>query len=865
MSLISDDRNRPTTLMALFLVCALAILTVPAMAQTDNDSCLGCHDDGDLEAEDGRNVGVRAAHYSGSVHADVACIDCHSQDGDYDDIPHFDRYQRVACADCHEDAVDSSQENFHFQARHAGNQQAPDCVACHATAGDPHRLHGLDKSVAEESCRNCHSAETDLYDKGVHATEPGDVDGQPGCITCHQSHGPGLPPSAGAVNHLCESCHGGTMGDVQRGGHVNLGGQGDGALNCASCHDVHETHKPHMSDRVIQTCNECHAEEQAQFAGSVHAELLADGDMTCLSCHSTHKDEEAVGRFDGGCGSCHEDVEETYRSSVHRFGRLHGNEGAATCADCHEGHHVLAADDPAASIHPVNIPHTCGNCHGEETLVAGNYVRLPITLASYEESVHGKADKMTVHAATCTDCHGVHDLQHAQNAESTINHFNLSQTCGECHAEVAEEYHHSIHGQALALGIADAPTCNDCHDEHLIRGAHDPDAATEPSHIARQLCGNCHTDPDMASKYGITQGVVESYLDSYHGWAVGRGGNLVATCTDCHTTHDIRSPLDPASSIHPENVTSTCGNCHQRSNETFARSYTHASALMARGPQDYAKIIYVALIAFVLGGMAIHNLIVWRFEIRQHRERRRRENYTMRWEKVERVQHLFLLTTFIGLSITGFALRNPDVWWATLIGLGGHEVIRATLHRALAVILTVASFYHMFWLMFARRGRMNLRTIVPMGSDFVEFIQNMGFHLGLRKERPNFHRFDYTQKAEYWAVIWGTIVMALTGLVLWFPDVITSWLPAWTVRVASVVHYYEAILAVSAIVIWHFFYVIFMPSEYPMSTIWLDGRMPSHEWKTMHPAEYAEKGDAHIASPRRAVPHGHSNPEIESD
>jgi len=77
-------------------------------------------------------------------------------------------------------------------------------------------------------------------------------------------------------------------------------------------------------------------------------------------------------------------------------------------------------------------------------------------------------------------------------------------------------------------------------------------------------------------------------------------------------------------------------------------------------------------------------------------------------------------------------------------------------------------------------------------------------------------------------------VMAFTGFALWFPTVATSWMPSWIVRVSEVVHFYEAILAVSAIVIWHFFYVLFMPSEYPMSTVWLNGRMPEHEWKKMH-------------------------------
>ncbi|HXV13684.1 MAG TPA: hypothetical protein VEC56_05720, partial [Candidatus Krumholzibacteria bacterium] len=92
----------------------------------------------------------------------------------------------------------------------------------------------------------------------------------------------------------------------------------------------------------------------------------------------------------------------------------------------------------------------------------------------------------------------------------------------------------------------------------------------------------------------------------------------------------------------------------------------------------------------------------------------------------------------------------------------------------------------------------------------------------------------------------GTWIMALTGLILWYPVVATNFFPVWIVRVAEVVHFYEAILAVSAIVIWHFFFVIFLPAVYPMSTTWIDGRMPEKEWKEFHagaPAERGEDGD----------------------
>ncbi len=838
-------RFKSVTVLFVLGLCVAASL---ATAQTDNETCLMCHSDADLKTAGGQKVTVDPQHFGASVHAGLGCVDCHTQAGNYDDAPHYQRYTPVNCAECHEDAVKSHAENFHHRARVAGNSKAPTCASCHGVGGDPHRLHPLDSRTAEESCRTCHAAEAKIYDTGVHAEKVAGGRERAGCITCHQSHGPGLPPAAGAVNQLCEKCHAGAMAAVQRGGHMALGEQMTQALNCASCHDSHGTHKPHLSPRVAQACVTCHAKEHQAFAGSVHEKLLASGEMHCLSCHSTHKEAEEVANFDGGCGTCHAEVEEIYRSSVHRFGRLRGSEGAATCADCHRGHDVLASANEASPTHPKNIPGMCGTCHGKDAVITSDFVRLPITLPNYLNSVHGHGWENGKKTAVCTDCHGTHDLQTAQDPESHINRFKIAQTCGQCHTKVAEEYANSIHGKAVQVGIAESPTCTDCHDEHLVSAVHGADARTRPENIARKLCGTCHLNPDMVSKFGITAGVVESYLDSYHGWAIGREGSLVASCIDCHNTHEIRAPQDPLSSVNPDRVTVTCARCHTRANETFARSYTHASALGARGPHGWAKLIYIVLLAVVLGGMALHNLIIARFELIKHRVKRRREPYIQRWQRVERVQHLFLLTSFFGLAITGFALRAHNVWWVDLIGLGD-EGLRANLHRALAVIMTGAAMFHLGWLIVTRRGRGAIAAMAPGLHDFAHFGRNMAFHLGFTAERPAFRRFDYTQKAEYWAVIWGTIVMALTGLVLWFPELATNWAPAWVVRVAEVVHFYEAILAVAAIFIWHFFYVIFMPAEYPVSTVWLDGRMPAHDWKEFHKGEFEAEGETAIQDP----------------
>ena len=818
-------------------------------AQTSTEACLACHADPDLSSADGRKMTVAPDLFSASVHGGLDCADCHSAGGNFEDVPHFDKYTAVDCSQCHDVEAKSYATNFHAAARERGNARAPSCSDCHGENGNAHAMRALSPRIAEDACRRCHKTEAASYDGGVHAKAAAEGKASPGCVSCHSSHGPGLPPSAGAVNELCESCHKGAMADVARGGHALIGEELARVVNCASCHDVHGTHKPEMSARVSQACVNCHAKQTEEFKGSVHEGLFEAGEMSCLSCHSTHKNEKEAMEFDAGCGACHKDVEEIYRRSVHRLGRLRGDTAAATCGDCHKGHHVLAAADTTSGTNPRNIPPMCGSCHGENAVITSDFVRLPISLPNYLASVHGKGWKEGKRTAVCTDCHGTHDLQNAQHGESSINRFRLADTCAKCHGEVAAEYHRSIHGIALALGLEDSPTCTSCHDEHLIRQHDDPEARVGAEHRARELCGDCHTDRALIAKYGIPAGVVESYLDTYHGWAIARGSGIVASCTDCHNVHEIRARQDPASSIHPANVTETCGRCHPKSNPTFAQSYSHAGALKARGYHGIAKLVYLFLIGIVLGGMALHNFIVARYEMAKYLRHREAEPYVVRWSSAERMQHLVLLSSFIALAITGFALRFPTAWWVDLVGLGGRETVRANLHRSFAVILTVVSVYHIVWVLVARRGRFALRSMAPRGSDLVEALQNMAFHLGWRKERPAFGAYDYTQKAEYWALVWGTWVMALTGFILWIPTLATNWLPAWTVRVAEVVHFYEAILAVSAIVIWHFFYVIFMPSEYPMSTIWLNGRMSAKEWKETHRREYLETGDDAVVDP----------------
>jgi len=824
---------------AIFSLMLISATRAPAMT---NEECLVCHEDQTLTTSTGKSAAVSPAAFASSVHKELSCSDCHSQPANYDDAPHFKNYEKVNCASCHDAAGKSFVGSFHGKALATGSAKAPDCAACHAAGGNPHQIEPLNLRTAENACRRCHDGETGRYDGSVHAVAAKAGKPSPGCVSCHATHSAALPPSTGAVNKLCESCHSGAMKQVETGAHREAIASG-GVMSCSSCHDVHATHKPHLDQGVISACNECHAGYRDQFVGTVHQPLLEQGKMNCLSCHRTHQVTDAGEKESFGCGACHTEVEATYRTSVHRMARLHGNRTAATCADCHTGHHVKAINDTASLVYRDRIPQTCGKCHGNTSVVTSDFVRLPISLPSYTASVHGKPDEKGSPPAVCTDCHGTHNLQGASEPTSSIAKVNLATTCGTCHQVASEEYVSSIHGRAVALGIKDSPSCTDCHDEHLILNIKDPDATTNPSHLAQQTCGKCHSDPAMAARYGLPTEVIESYEDSYHGWAIKRGGKAVAVCVDCHMIHNIRTAMDPASSINKANVVNTCGRCHENSNAQFAASYSH---ILARGKlmvHDYIKIIYIWLIALVLGGMFLHNLLIYIHAMKEARRKHMGEAAVVRMTVSEIWQHIILAVSFIGLGVTGFALRFPESWWAKLLVAAGlTEDLRKLTHRGLAAALVLASIYHVFYVLFTKRGRMLIWALIPKFTDIGEVIGNLFYYAGFKKHPPRFGMYDYTAKAEYWALIWGTVVMGVTGMVLWFPAIATSWAPGWLVRVCETIHFWEAILAVSAIVIWHFFFVIFLPKEYPMSWTWITGRMSKHEWNEMHPRAAEETG-----------------------
>jgi formate dehydrogenase gamma subunit len=205
----------------------------------------------------------------------------------------------------------------------------------------------------------------------------------------------------------------------------------------------------------------------------------------------------------------------------------------------------------------------------------------------------------------------------------------------------------------------------------------------------------------------------------------------------------------------------------------------------------------------------------------------------------ERLQHAALAISFIALVLTGFMLHYPDAWWVAAIRSVSSQafVARALLHRFAGVILIVAGLWHAGYLGLTAKGRRLFMDLLPRWQDVTDPWRVLCYNLGFAPAKPKFGRFSYVEKAEYWALIWGTLLMGVTGVILWFDNTSMGLLTKLGFDIARIVHFYEAILATLAILVWHFYFVIFNPDVYPMNLAWLTGRVSEHEMHEDHPLE----------------------------
>jgi formate dehydrogenase gamma subunit len=639
----------------------------------------------------------------------------------------------------------------------------------------------------------------------------------------------------------CLSCHGEAGMKSDKGKSLSIdparhAASVHGILGCTDCHATIKEY-PHPAKIPKVQCSTCHADEASHVPNSVHGAL----DVTCLSCHGDpHEVAAAAQTAPAKCAQCHADEVKEFRQSIHGQAAAAGDPDAPNCVSCHGSvHEIEASSDGASRVAKKNLPDTCASCHSNPQFLSRHKIAFAHPVELYKQSVHGRAvvDGDGA-AATCSDCHGSHGILPSRDARSKVNHWNIATTCGQCHSEISKTYLESVHGQAMKAGVSAAPVCSDCHGEHLILAPKEQGSLVNAARVSMVTCGRCHSDERLALRYNLPTDRVPSYADSYHGLALRGGSQIVANCASCHGVHNIFRSTDPRSTVNAANLPKTCGNCHAGAGGHFVIGPVHVQT--STGPAHpvvkWIRWTYWTLIPMTLGFMILHNLLDFLAKLIYRRPRREVGGQVSRMNLNFRIAHWGVILSFPMLVFTGFALKYPEAWWARPILLWeGHFAVRGAVHRCAAVLLIASTLYHVIHLAANRRDRLFLKAMMPRIKDATDLMQVFSYNLGLTKIEPRFGKFNYAEKLEYLAFMWGTLVMTVSGLLLWFNNFTLRYFPKWVSDAATAIHYYEALLATFAILIWHSYMVIFDPLVYPMDTAWINGKVPADHYRHSRP------------------------------
>jgi cytochrome b subunit of formate dehydrogenase len=846
---------------------------------------LACHEDPSLAGErSGKaiSVFVDGRVLSKSVHAGLDCIGCH-EDLSGSEFPHADNVSPVVCGNCHDDISKVYDGSLHGQAVARGEKLAPRCYDCHGT----HNISRPDDPGSNISrynipyvCGRCHKEGTEvtqtydipqdsilthysfsihgegLYQKGLTVSAV--------CTDCHTSHNilPHTDPRSSIhrdnVPRTCEQCHGLIEQVHQK---VIRGELWEKEPNkvpvCVDCHAPHKARKIYyelgMSDR---DCLSCHAKpglttlrdgevisltiDTLETKSSIHR------NTSCAQCHTGASPSQKrpcttiVTKVD--CSICHAEVVDIYKTSTHGTLADRGDPNAPTCLDCHGKHGVKDHRNTTSRTYPTKVPELCAQCHREGNKAAVRYKGNEKDIIShYVESIHGKGllESGLVVTAMCTDCHTAHHELPHDNPSSSVNRDNIAQTCATCHNGIYEQYTQSIHFPNGSKAEKPLPMCNDCHTSHTISRT---DQEGFKLNIINQ-CGRCHED------------VMDTYFETYHGKVSKLGYTAAAKCYDCHGAHNVLPTWNPKSTLSRDNIVETCAKCHEGSHRRFAGYLTHATHHdRAKYPVLFYTFWFMTIL--LVGTLTVSGIhtILWLPRSFQMMRKQRREirDHTgkeyLRFDSLPRRLHIFVIISFIGLALTGMTLKFSYLGWAQWLSrvLGGFESA-GYIHRVCAVITFGYFGTHVIDLL--RRKRRENKTwkqfllgsnsMIPNLTDLKEFIGSFKWFLGLGP-RPQYGRWTYWEKFDYFAVFWGVMIIGSTGMVLWFPELFTHILPGWFINVATVIHSDEALLAVGFIFTVHFFNTHFRPEKFPMDTVIFTGRVPLDEFKADRPREYQE-------------------------
>ena len=600
------------------------------------------------------------------------------------------------------------------------------------------------------------------------------------------------------------------------------------------------------------------------LSGDVHYQK----DVKCHQCHGGNPAsldaETAHPRFPQtemtrACGGCHQDRYAELTQSVHAGAdfREDGTGKPLSCRTCHSdlAHHIQSVKDLASPVRSRNQVSLCAECHKENT-------------AEYEMSGHGRGVFRAglIQSAVCADCHGSHLILRASDERSMVHKANVAETCAKCHRFIAERLSKSVHGRGNGPGresaktapggvVKQRPSCTDCHAGHDLP---DPDAAagrlTQP-----ERCGSCHSDLNRA--FGMSMHGELSHL----GYAEG------AMCSDCHGAHDILPLADPNSLMAPANRAQTCGKCHANISENLLAFDPHANHF-DREKSPFVYWAYHGVLTFIItvfGFFGLHALLWFSrgvLDVLRHGRPKQLTPNThgfVRFKPFHRAAHTVLVISFLGLALTGLPLKFSTQPWAQWLAshLGGCESI-GLWHRIFSITMFGCFGSYILYLpskLLASRhqGRSRLMSLFGPDSPLPNFRDTRDFAAMVRwfaflGPRPTFERWAYWEKFDFFGAASDTMMLGITGLILWFPNLVCVFLPGEVVNVAKVVHSTLALLATGFVFAIHFFGTHFRADKFPMDMSILTGIVSEEELHHERP-EYLARLHAEGQVAERAV------------
>ncbi|MCC6534696.1 MAG: cytochrome b/b6 domain-containing protein [Burkholderiales bacterium] len=596
----------------------------------------------------------------------------------------------------------------------------------------------------------------------------------------------------------------------------------------------------------------------ALLAGQAHAQPARGAatapldNATCLSCHGIGKDKIEVpgaggktrimapvdhARYATGvhagmdCVACHKDIVDA--ATPHQRGPA----PRAECAQCH-----IDLWNSAKKLDTVKSKPRLG-------VVVEN-------IEAYRKSFHAQPTKTAPDRprAACYECHDSHhfDVPPAGSAARKGPwRLGVPALCGEsCHSDALDDYKESIHGQLIvAKKDPKSAICIDCHTSHaIVTTSADAFKLDITAH-----CGSCHRE-----NYG-------SYADTYHGQVNQLGYGYTAKCHDCHGSHSIVEADDPNSKVHPDNRLGTCRQCHdgkKRLKEATLGFVSFQPHAHARDFQRYPQMWLTArFMLALLGGVFTFFWVqstLWFY--REWQDRRARlgaphiraddlpevaGKQVRRFGLVWRLAHLVFAVSVMVLILTGMTVFYAESAWAPVVvqWLGGPQVA-GRIHRIAAFIMLSIFFLHLVYVLgHIWRTRKTFRwfgpdSLLPNWQDLKDIVANFKWFLG-KGPRPQFDRWTYWEKFDYWAVFWGMTIIGSSGLMLAFPTETAAVLPGWVLNVATLVHGEEAFLAAVFLFTVHFFSNHFRPDKLPPpDVVMFTGSVALEEFRREHPLHY---------------------------